>query len=196
MTYKQIDFNEGKPVTLAQMLSAKEQRVLHQQQAINHYSSALISLTLVIPGPVKQSPVTHYLFEQAIAAIKTTLADHHIPILDQQYYDEVTGEEAIIVVDYAAISLKEICIQLEIDHPLGRLWDIDVIDPLTHMSVSRSQFDFPRRTCFVCDDEAKVCGRMRKHSLDDLFSAMAALINAYMALDLESTVNKQTIYHN
>ena len=50
-----INFNDGLPVSLEQVLLAKEQRVQNQQVAITRYQSPIISLTLVIPGPVKKA---------------------------------------------------------------------------------------------------------------------------------------------
>lgn len=172
-----IDFNDGPTVTLEEILLAKEQRVLRQQMTISRYNAAIISLTLVMPGPIKKNSAADYLFKQAIKAIKNQLDAHNIPILSQQYNYLTTGHEAILAVNFPAMQLKSLCIALEIDHPLGRLWDIDVIDPISQTSVSRSQFAFAPRRCLVCGQEAKVCGRMRKHTMDELFAAMAKIVN-------------------
>ncbi|MDF7671413.1 citrate lyase holo-[acyl-carrier protein] synthase [Orbaceae bacterium ESL0721] len=176
-----IDFNNGTPVTLEEVLQAKEQRVIRQQMTISRYNSPIISLTLVTPGAVKRSPITDYLFRQSILEIKNALAIRQIPILSQQYIYLVTGQEAIMAINHPALQLKQLCMQLEVDHPLGRLWDIDVIDPLTHSAISRSQFVAPPRGCLVCGDNAKVCGRERRHTIDELFAAMTKIIEHYHA---------------
>ncbi|GAA5110038.1 citrate lyase holo-[acyl-carrier protein] synthase [Orbus sasakiae] len=174
-----IDFNDGLPVTLEQVLAAKEQRVERQHLAIKRYQSAIISLTLVMPGQIKKSPITDYLFDQAIKAITHSLAIKHLLILEKQCISLQTGHEAIIVVDCCAYRLKQLCIMLEQQHTLGRLWDIDIIDPVTQNSVSRTQFSYPPRRCLVCGEPAKVCGRLRQHTLVELFAAMANIIQRH-----------------
>ncbi len=45
----------GRPVTLQEMLDAREQRFYRQQWLLSDYHCTLISFTMNIPGPVKNS---------------------------------------------------------------------------------------------------------------------------------------------
>ena len=161
-----IKFDDGTPISLEQMLLAKEKRVENQLLAISLYKKPLVSLTLVIPGPIKNSSGANYIFQEAITALHQFFIKNDIPVIKKQHYHELTGYEAILVVDCAIENLKQYCIDIESQHPLGRLWDIDVIDPITQQSVPRSQFEYAPRQCLVCKDMAKICGRSKRHSLE------------------------------
>lgn len=174
-----IKFDDGTPISLEQMLLAKEKRVENQLTAISLYKKPLISLTLVIPGPIKSSSGAHYLFQEAIAALHQFFIKNNIPLIEEQHYHELTGSEAILVLDCAIEKLKQYCIDIESQHPLGRLWDIDVIDPITQKSVSRSQFELAPRQCLVCENIAKICGRTKRHSFDEIFAAIKEKIEDF-----------------
>ena len=62
--------------------------------------------------------------------------------------------------------LKDYTVSLEESHPLGRLVDIDVTLKGEAAPASRG---FPRR-CFICDNPAFVCGRLKAHSQEDLLN--------------------------
>lgn len=181
-----IDFNDGIPVSLEQVLLAKEQRVQNQQSVINQYQTPIISLTLVIPGPVKNSPAAKFLFKQAINTIHQMLMENNLPIVYEKHEQAVTGFEAIIAVDCIATHLKQLCIEIEHNHPLGRLWDIDIIDPITQMSIPRTGFELKPRKCLICGDNAKACGRGRRHSVTEIFNEMTKIINSYNAKQIQS----------
>ncbi|MGE5678466.1 MAG: citrate lyase holo-[acyl-carrier protein] synthase, partial [Pseudomonadota bacterium] len=51
------DFFEGEPVELQEILHARENRALRQQELLNLYGQPLICLTLNIAGPVKRFPL-------------------------------------------------------------------------------------------------------------------------------------------
>lgn len=177
-----LNFHDGLPVTLEQMLLAKELRVQNQHAIIQQYHCPIISLTLVIPGPIKQSSAANYLFEQALCAIHLALSEHHLPIIHEQQYHHITGDESIMAIVCTAKQLKQLCISIEQNHSLGRLWDIDVIDPNTNLSVSRHDFDVLPRTCLICNESAKVCSRSRRHSMTEIFTAMDSIVNTYHSI--------------
>ncbi|MWN31524.1 MULTISPECIES: citrate lyase holo-[acyl-carrier protein] synthase [unclassified Gilliamella] len=179
-----IKFDDGTPITLEQMLLAKEKRVQSQQEAIKRYHYPLISLSLVIPGPIKNSSGANRLFKEAIATIHSTLSKNDISLIHETHFHHITGCEAIIVAKCSADILKQCCINIEDNHPLGRLWDIDVIDPITQQSISRAKFDHHSRQCLVCQQMAKVCSRSRKHTIDEVFSAIKKITNDYFSLPM------------
>jgi holo-ACP synthase len=69
-------------------------------------------------------------------------------------------------------------LHIEDHHLLGRLWDVDVIDP-SGTSVSRQRLDLPARLCLLCDQAAHACARSGAHALHDLQRAVEDKINAY-----------------
>ena len=174
-----LRFDDGINITLEQMLMAKENRVNNQQQVFAHYPYPLISLSLVIPGPIKKSSGTVFLFNEAVQAIHQMLNQHNISIIHEKLYESITGDEALLSIDYNVDMLKQLCIKIEERHFLGRLWDIDVIDPVTQKSISRSKFEHHSRQCLVCHDNAKICGRSKRHSINEILSAIANKVNDY-----------------
>ncbi|WP_043812809.1 citrate lyase holo-[acyl-carrier protein] synthase, partial [Rubrivivax gelatinosus] len=58
------------PVTLEQMLAAREERVRSQQAALAAHGLPLLSLTLVAPGPVKDSAALREVFCVALARLE------------------------------------------------------------------------------------------------------------------------------
>ena len=93
-----------------------------------------------------------------------------------QVFWQHTGPEALYVIDGEAEALKSACIELEDAHPMGRLWDLDVIAPGPRL-LSRKQFGLPPRRCLVCERPAFECGRSRRHGVDELLGAIARLAN-------------------
>jgi len=56
---------------------------------------------------------------------------------------------------------------IEDQHPLGRLWDADVID-INGVSLSRKHFGLPARRCLLCEQPAHDCARSRLHAMQEL----------------------------
>ncbi|EOK6376438.1 citrate lyase holo-[acyl-carrier protein] synthase, partial [Escherichia coli] len=75
-----------------------------------------------------------------------------------------------------ARDLKLATIELEHSHPLGRLWDIDVLTPEGEI-LSRRDYSLPPRRCLLCEQSAAVCARGKTHQLTDLLNRMEALLN-------------------
>jgi holo-ACP synthase len=200
----------ARPVTLAEVLLNREQRVQRQRQALAAYGRPLLSITPVNPGPVKDSTIARYLLAEALDALDSFLtrpaktdapcpihsafsaewvgdrespnaspaAGGRWPELHRQVRNDPTGPEALLVVDAEAHALKEATTRLEDEHPLGRLWDIDVIDPLRG-AISRKDLGQPSRRCLLCAEDAHACARSRAHSLDELQRAMHRMVHAY-----------------
>jgi holo-ACP synthase len=100
-------------------------------------------------------------------------------------FDEVSalsGPEALYCVQRAPLALKQALIGLETTHPLGRLWDIDVICP-ENGSITRRALGLAPRRCLICDEAAHVCARSRRHSLEELRRVIEEKVEAYRAED-------------
>lgn len=71
--------------------------------------------------------------------------------------------------------LKEKCVNIEESDPLGRFVDIDVYYNDT-TSVSRNSL----RKCYICDDYAFVCNRLKRHTKDELIKHIEDKTKKYM----------------
>ena len=90
----------------------------------------------------------------------------------------MTGEEALLLLNADPRDVKARTIQLEEEHPLGRLWDIDVLGQ-DGIPLSRSSFGHTRRTCLLCGQDAKICGRSGVHTHEELFWKSAQILDDF-----------------
>ena len=165
-------------VSLTQMLNRREQRVAEQQALLKRFARPLVQLTLVTPGPVKDTAQARFVFDQGLAALQQALQQAGCVVLAQQGGYGVTGAEMLMVIDAEPLSLKGMVLQIEEQHALGRLWDVDVLD-LTGSAVSRQQLGVPARRCLLCDAAAHACARSGQHALADVQRAIEDKVNAF-----------------
>lgn len=165
-------------VTLEEVLRNRERRVELQRAAVEAFGLSLVSVTLVNPGPVKDSPSAREVMTHALRALDALMAERSWKVLKREVRLDPTGPEALLVVDAGALELKQAMTRLEEEHPLGRLWDLDVIDPLRG-AISRKSLGLPARRCLLCAEDAHACGRSRAHSLQQLQNAIEEIIHGY-----------------
>ncbi len=166
----------GAAVGLDEVLANKEARVKRQGEWLRRHSLPLISFSVNIPGPNKLTPSVLKVFEQGVNAISAACIQHGCDIVARQLLTQDTGPEAIFVIEgVSALELKKIMIDIESDHLLGRLMDLDVIGRDGKI-ISRQGQHMPRRKCFVCDEDAVVCARSRRHSLPELLSKIDDMV--------------------
>ena len=170
--------SEGQPVTLVEMLKAREQRVVRQQRLLALYRQPLVSFTLVAPGPVKNSPAWRDVAEVACKTVQALCLRYDWRIEGIAECTANSGPEWMIAVCAPSLRLKEMLVELERTHPLGRLWDLDVINK-TGTAISRRELALPGRRCLICEKDAHLCARARTHSLEMLLDEVARRIESY-----------------
>lgn len=156
-----------KKISLEEMLIAREQRARKQQELIETYKSTLISYTMNIAGPVKNSFFISQCFRYGLELILEQLQRLNIKVLFKTASFSDTGCEAFIAVDSDPMQIKTIAVDIEDGAAGGRLFDIDVIDKdFNH--IDRSTLGYENRRCLICQRNAKECARSRTHSLVEL----------------------------
>jgi holo-ACP synthase len=170
--------SSGVPVSLDAMLERRDARVAGQRSLLARFGRPVVSLTLVNPGPVKDTAQARYVFDRGQAAIGAALAAAGHAVLASEHAFFATGPEALQAVDADPLALKRTLVALEEQHPLGRLWDADVIGP-GGKAVSRQQLGLPARRCLICEQPAHACARSGTHPLADLRRAIKDRIDAY-----------------
>lgn len=166
----------GIPVELPAMLAAREERAARQAAWLKEYACPLLSFTLNIPGPIKTSPDLRQGFEDGRVALEGRLRAAQLPCIAQMEVHNVTGDEALLAIDGDAAEIKRICTEIEEHHPLGRLFDLDVLAE-DGTKLSRP---LPRR-CLLCTEQAQVCARSRRHSVEELTAEIERLLTAYLS---------------
>lgn len=158
-------------VSLSQVLLARDRRARRQRQLLEQYQNTLVSVTMNIPGPVKQSTAIARGFDLGMQDLNRLLSVEQIACLHREELREDTGCEALLVLDAEAQRVKQLTTQLEEASALGRLLDLDVLTPAGD-KLSRPQ---PRR-CLICGQMAQVCARSRAHGLPALQAATAQIL--------------------
>lgn len=166
----------GIPVSLEEVLQHKEQRAIFQQKVMDQYPTAtLIALKANIPGPIKNNALIACLVEMAREKFKAELTESKFAIIYEKQIDLKSGFDYYAVVNTDnAKEIKELTVQIEDEWTLGRLFDYDVY--FENKAISRNDMNLPQRQCLICDNNAKECGRSKKHSLEELRETMIKLI--------------------
>jgi len=174
------DRRAGTAVTLDALLAARDRRVARREQVFAALPGTLVSVSVVMPGPVKDCGLSRHVQSAALSALDDLFAEHGWPAATLWAETPETGPEALIRVSAEARAVKMATIVLEDRHPLGRLWDLDVVTP--DGAVSRRDLGFGPRRCFVCDRPAHECARSRAHGLDALLAVMEDTIDASLGV--------------
>ena len=151
------------PVTLMDILDARDRRVQRQQRLLTAYGCPLLSFTMNIPGPVKNSALIRRAFDVGMERLQAALKGADLTTLAPETLDEPTGCEYLCVVPEDPKTIKALCEAIEDGSPLGRLFDMDVLDKTGH-KLSRSQ----ERGCLICGAAGRGCASRRLHSVEDL----------------------------
>jgi holo-ACP synthase len=164
-------------VNIEAVLTAREARTQRQSQALARHGVPLLSITLVMPGPVKSGLLPRRIMQSALAAVDARLSRMRWPILTREVLWLPTGPEAIYAINAPEEELKLALVELESRHVLGRLWDLDVIGQ--QGPLSRSRLGIAPRRCLLCDEPAHACARSRAHPLPTLLAAIREKVDAF-----------------
>lgn len=167
-------------ISLETWLAAKEERAARQIAWLTGYQQAVISLTLVTPGAVKDTAAYRDVMRVAVQQCDQLLREHQWSVRDSKILWLPTGPEAMWCVAHPARAIKACCVALEESHPLGRLWDLDVISPHDG-PVSRQMLGQAGRRCLVCDELAHVCSRSRRHPQEQVMGCVEKIINDWFS---------------
>lgn len=164
------------------VLAARDRRVKIQEMLLKKFSgNTLISFKLNIPGDKKDNPSYRMIFEEGEVLLKEALELNNMSFLFSKSEHLMTGSEGYYCIDADPLEVKRITAEIEIDHPLGRLYDYDVITS-EGQQIKRGEIDFPLRKCFICEEDAFVCARSRKHPLAEIVGRVEELISAYYSM--------------
>ena len=163
---------EGQEVVLTDMLACRERRVNTQTAYIQTYHCPVISLCMNIPGPIKTNDKIKKAFLSGKEALFDALQKENILVLSQIEFDDKTGNEIILAVDYPADKIKKLTTEIEETHPFGRLFDMDVIGT-DGEKLSRGVY----RKCLICGCQAQECARSRKHTVAEMQAKIEEMLS-------------------
>ena len=140
----------------------REKRVYHQENLLKKYTNGtLATIRINYPGLDK----SNYINDDIVKIIyNEIIIFYNNIILYDEMYKNREGLISHIVLDLDIVNTKEIMIEIEEKHILGRYVDIDVysLEEDKVITISRTDFNKPSRTCFICNTDAKICSRISK----------------------------------
>ena len=172
-------------VTLPDMLEARDRRVWRQQELRDRYPGlTMVCFTMNIAGPVKNSPLIRRGFLYGCSQIRQQLMRIRKRAEYEVLFDEFTGNEGYFMIALPPLEVKRMTVEVEDGEPVGRLFDMDVLDPdgrkldRTELNADRSPDSGSHsvsaagrirpRTCLLCGRPAKECARNRTHTVGQL----------------------------
>ena len=182
----------GPETDLAAMLDAREQRVWDQRRLLAAFPVTLISFSLNIPGPHKVFPLALDAFQEGLKLVACQCQVWDFPLIHQEIQNNPTGSQAFFSVDTDPRTVKLRMAQLEDSFSMGRLFDLDVLDPQGE-KISRQDLGLPERTCLICGGPAFRCSRARAHSLPQLLEKTCRIILAYFDSQAAEKVSRLAV---
>ena len=182
------------PITLDELLASRDARHAMQQKLMaEHTGKPQECLTVVMPGSVKRNQQSLTVARAAVKAMRKAynISDDLLPeteLLTNELKAEAgeclverdlnTGYEAYLITPLPLLEAKRVAVDIEDTHPLGRLFDIDVIDA-QGIPVSRDRVGGQPRRCLVCAHEARYCMRMRWHTQEEIWARIKQMTDDY-----------------
>lgn len=175
----------GTATTPQSILAHRELRAAEQRRILSLGGQVLVCLTMNIPGISKAFPLASAGFHEGLLRVSRLFSD--IPILYQAHSESINGYEGYFLLDAEPLEIKRMCIHLEETHPLGRLWDIDVLTSDGN-SISRTDIGALMRPCLLCGKGAKLCARSRAHDIQSIKEKVISILDSYFCKEASDAV--------
>jgi holo-ACP synthase CitX len=156
-------------VTLEEILRRKEARAALQRELLRSHPGVLLGLLVNMPGCDKQTQASQTIHRAGRTAVRQQLEAVGWQICAEQVFDLRTGPESLFLVQADEAALKALAVAIEEQHPLGRLFDLDVI----------GRAGLPGRRCLICGDEAAICSRSQRHPYAELQVRIRQMLAAW-----------------
>ena len=167
-------------VALMEVLEAREARVRQQNIFLEQHGAPVVSFTLNIAGPVKDSPLIRRAFYWGQDQLEAGLRASSLPVLSRNLMLLPTGCTALYAVGGTATEIKTLCTSIEDSSPLGRLFDMDVLDA-GGRKLDRAEVSGGPRNCIVCGAPGKGCASRRVHTVEELQGATRRIMEEHFA---------------
>ena len=185
------------PVSLTDMLAARENRARCQRQMLEKHGAPVLSFTLNTPGPVKDSRLYAMAFAEGMRLITAALTAEALPVFEKRENLQATGREGFFSVAGDVLTLKALVCDIEDLCEIGRFFDIDVIG-LDGKPISRQDILRAERSCFLCGNSAAQCARGKTHSMEALLTFIEQRLILYfeekIADDIASKAIRSLLY--
>lgn len=170
-----------KHATNEALLEARDTMYATLKAYAKHHKKTTILLKCNMPGATKNTWYT-----AVVLRIFDKLINQLLSPFSREYYDSFAGNYTLFSIDQEAHDVKHLALMLEHEHPLGRYIDIDVYD--RGKAVTREEYHYEHRPCFLCDGVAHECARSQRHTTEALTTHIKESVKAYLSQALTHVV--------
>ncbi len=160
---------------MTQLLQERESRASLQKQICQTYSLPLVVVKANMHGEDKRSLIQTIVACEGYFELKKLNISHH------HYTYTVEGLIFYLSIDLPIEQIKRICVDIEENHPLGRLMDIDVFN--SHGQIFRRNLNLDPRQCFICNEVAHICVREQTHPILDIENFILETFKKHLQAD-------------
>ena len=147
-----------------------------EDRIIRKYKMPLLLLKVNYPGVNRSNDITNNIIEN-IDELLSDIFSLFIHFKMLRITSE--GPVLLIAIDKEARDIKEITIQIEEKHILGKCVNIDIFNP-NNEKISRTQLGYKPRKCFICDVNAEKCMEQNTHRRDEIIQYIVNTYREYM----------------
>ncbi|WP_423363165.1 citrate lyase holo-[acyl-carrier protein] synthase [Mycoplasma sp. P36-A1] len=180
-------------IEINKLLQDREQRSIYQKK-LQENNETLLVIKANYVGANKNNHYTAYAVIKAymILANKLNINDFYMTSDNEGLIMYILSSEEVKSAKLKAIEVE--------DSFIGRLIDLDVY--YQDIQYSRKDFNIAARTCFICDENAKICVRSQRHSyeqlkeyfekiiIEDIFNNKAEVYSNLVLYGLINEINK------
>ncbi len=177
--------------SIEELLLAKDKRRDLRLQKLEK-ACVTLSFNLNIPGLPKSNDSFHAFFSACLKELKNYLLAHRIVINNETLHCETDAAgdfflAEIVDSDYTAIQIKKCCETFEMNHPVGRLLDVDVVDEKGEPVSSGKA-----KLCFYCNNAPAIyCMRKQAHDYAAMRMKVELEISKYQEQKRQEHICKQ-----
>jgi len=154
------------------ILEDREKRYNEILAIIDKYKVPVICGKINYPGNAKNTPEA----QKAFQILKQQLENRSYgKCVFKKILSGEDGNSILIAINLEPLKAKKVSIDIEVAHPLGRIFDIDVYAGLGE-SIGREKLGLGPRKCIICGEDARVCMRAGSHSIEEVVNKVNQLI--------------------
>ncbi len=157
------------------ILEDRERRYNNILDMSRKYDLHVVCGKINYPGKDKNTIEAYRAFEILLKIIKEKFCMKTLFSKELKGFD---GRSILAAVDMPPEAIKKITVEIEDTSELGRIFDIDLYLKDGN-SIGRDMINIPPRKCIICDEDARICVRSGKHSLNQILNRINEIINNY-----------------
>ncbi len=155
-----------------EILIAREQRSKHILEESR--SNKVIVIKANIAGENKNLYYSSLIIKTFLKEIKKRIEYNEV-----EHYSSLDGNYYLVTLSGNLKEIKRVLIDLEDNHLLGRLVDLDLY--YEGKQISRRDLGNSFRKCLICSDDAIICMKTNKHSLAEVLNKSELLVHNYLS---------------